>query len=139
AVGIDVDAIMMAALGGPAFWYGPALGAVLVTGLTQSLTGGESAVLNRALIGAILIAVIVFLPDGVAGGLSRARRARVAPVAAPAEAAVSRAVEPAAPATAGPLLGCTDARKAFRGPQALPRASLGGRARAIPRPIWPQP
>ncbi|HKD00522.1 MAG TPA: branched-chain amino acid ABC transporter ATP-binding protein/permease [Methylomirabilota bacterium] len=131
AVGIAVDAIMMAALGGTAVWYGPALGAVLVTGLTQSLTGGESAVLNRALIGAILIAVIVFLPDGVAGGLSRARRARVAPVAAPAEAAVSRAVEPAAPATAGPLLGCTDVRKAFRGLQALAGVSLEVRAGEI--------
>ena len=69
---------MMAALGGTRFWYGPALGAVIVTTLTQSLTGGERAVLNRALIGAILIIVIVFLPDGVAGGLRRAWR-RAAP------------------------------------------------------------
>ena len=38
AVGIAVDAIMMAALGGTAFWYGPALGAVIVTAHTQSLT-----------------------------------------------------------------------------------------------------
>src|SRR5262249_415736 len=83
AVGLAVDAIMMAALGGTRFWYGPALGAVIVTALTQSLTGGESAVLNRALIGAILIAVIVFLPDGVAGGLSRALRRPTPPLATP--------------------------------------------------------
>src|SRR5262249_38747185 len=111
AVGFAFDALMMAALGGTAFWYGPALGAVIVTALTQSLTGGESAILNRALIGAILIAVIVFLPDGVAGGLSRARRARVAPVEAPGAAAVSTAVVPAAPAAPGPLPAGTAARK----------------------------
>src|SRR4029434_6832917 len=74
AVGLAVDAIMMAALGGTRVWYRPALGAVILTTLTQSLTGGESAVLNRALIGAILIAVIVFLPNGVAGGLQRRGR-----------------------------------------------------------------
>src|SRR5205823_14260841 len=79
AVGVALDAIMMAALGGTRFWYGPARGAVLVTALTQSLTGGESAILNRAVIGAILIVVIVFLPDGVAGGPGRARRGRGAP------------------------------------------------------------
>jgi len=131
AVGIAVDAIMMAALGGTAFWYGPALGAVIVTALTQSLTGGESAVLNRALIGAILIAVIVFLPDGVAGGLSRARRARVARVEAPAGGAVSMAVQPAAPTAAGTLLGCTDVKKAFRGLQALAGVTLEVRAGEI--------
>src|SRR5262249_44459431 len=81
------------------FWYGPALGAVIVTALTQSLTGGESAVLNRALIGAILIAVIVFLPDGVAGGLSRARRARAGAAARPASETVSASAAP--PARAG--------------------------------------
>src|SRR5262249_49598988 len=68
AVGLATDAIMMAALGGTRYWWGPALGALVITSLTQALTGGQSAVLNRALIGGILILVIVFLPDGVAGG-----------------------------------------------------------------------
>jgi ABC-type branched-subunit amino acid transport system ATPase component/ABC-type branched-subunit amino acid transport system permease subunit len=130
AVGLAVDAIMMAALGGTRFWYGPALGAVLVTALTQSLTGGESAVLNRALIGAILVAVIVFLPDGVAGGLSQARRARAAPVA-PASAAVAVGTEAPAPAATSPLLGCTDVTKAFRGLQALAGVTLEVRAGEI--------
>jgi len=130
AVGLAVDAIMMAALGGTRFWYGPALGAVLVTALTQSLTGGESAVLNRALIGAILIAVIVFLPDGVAGGLSRVRRARAAPVA-PASAAVAVGTEAPAPVATVPLLGCTDVKKAFRGLQALTGVTLEVRAGEI--------
>jgi branched-chain amino acid transport system permease protein len=132
AVGLAVDAIMMAALGGTRFWYGPALGAVIVTTLTQSLTGGESAVLNRALIGAILIAVIVFLPDGVAGGLRRALRVRARPVQPPARAVVATDAEPRATRDdTTPLLGCSDVKKAFRGLQALAGVTLEVRAGEI--------
>jgi len=132
SVGLAVDAIMMAALGGTRFWYGPAIGAVIVTSLTQSLTGGESAILNRALIGAILIAVIVFLPDGVAGGLRRrGRRAAAMPSDASTRAAGDGPREAvAAPATA-PLLVCTDVKKAFRGLQALAGVTLEVRAGEI--------
>jgi len=132
AVGLAVDAIMMAALGGTRFWYGPALGAVIVTTLTQSLTGGERAVLNRALIGAILIVVIVFLPDGVAGGLHRALRGRARPAAAPARAvAATEAAPRAGRGDATPLLGCSDVKKAFRGLQALAGVTLEVRAGEI--------
>jgi len=132
SVGLAVDAIMMAALGGTRFWYGPALGAVIVTSLTQSLTGGESAILNRALIGAILIVVIVFLPDGVAGGLRRrARRAAGGPVAAATSVAAAVTTESPARPAAVPLLGCTDVKKAFRGLQALAGVTLEVRAGEI--------
>jgi len=133
AVGLAVDAIMMAALGGTRFWYGPALGAVIVTTLTQSLTGGERAVLNRALIGAILIGVIVFLPDGVAGGLQRALRRRARPTDSPARTVVA-ATEASPRAARGdvtPLLGCSDVKKAFRGLQALAGVTLEVRAGEI--------
>src|SRR5258705_4177620 len=132
SVGLAVDAIMMAALGGTRFWYGPALGAVIVTALTQSLTGGESAILNRALIGAILIVVIVFLPDGVAGGLPRgARPAAGGPVAAATSVAAAVTTESPARPAAVPLLGCTDVKKAFRGLQALAGVTLEVRAGEI--------
>ena len=135
AVGLAVDAIMMAALGGTRVWYGPALGAVIITTLTQSLTGGESAVLNRALIGAILIAVIVFLPNGVAGGLQRRFR-RAAPASAgartsPMVASVTQRLATPAPAAAAPLLGCVEIKKAFRGLQALAGVTLDVRAGEI--------
>jgi len=132
SVGLAVDAIMMAALGGTRVWYGPALGAVIVTTLTQSFTGGESAVLNRALIGGILIAVIVFLPNGVAGGFPRrARRAAIASAdAAPTAVVAMKPESPARPA-AVPLLGCVDVKKAFRGLQALTGATLEVRAGEI--------
>ncbi len=122
AVGLAVDAIMMAALGGTRFWYGPALGAVIITTLTQSLTGGESAVLNRALIGAVLIAVIVFLPNGVAGGLQRRFR-RAAHASVGITAVIETPPSPAREASA-PLLGCVDVKKAFRGLQALAGVTL---------------
>jgi branched-chain amino acid transport system permease protein len=133
SVGLAVDAIMMAALGGTRFWYGPAIGAVVVTALTQAFTGGQSAILNRALVGAILIVVIVFLPDGIAGGLRR-RRGRPAErvsVAAPALAPPETITEAAARATGTPLLVCTNVRKAFRGLQALAGVSLDVRAGEI--------
>jgi branched-chain amino acid transport system permease protein len=131
AVGLAVDAIMMAALGGTRFWYGPALGAVIVTTLTQSLTGGERAVLNRALIGAILILVIVFLPDGVAGGLRRAWRRAVPLAETPASAVVALHAERPARTESMTLLGCTDVKKAFRGLQALAGVTLEVRAGEI--------
>ena len=132
AVGLAVDAIMMAALGGTGFWYGPALGAVIVTTLTQSLTGGESAVLNRALIGAILIVVIVFLPNGVAGGLRRrARHTAVAPASTVTAAAVAAKLESPARPVGAPLLGCVEVKKAFRGLQALAGVTLEVRAGEI--------
>jgi len=132
SVGLAVDAIMMAALGGTRFWYGPAIGAVIVTSLTQSLTGGESAILNRALIGAILIAVIVFLPDGVAGGLRRrGRRAAAMPSDASTRAAVDGPREAVAAPVTAPLLVCTDVKKAFRGLQALAGVTLEVRAGEI--------
>jgi branched-chain amino acid transport system permease protein len=126
---------MMAALGGTRFWYGPALGAVIITTLTQSLTGGESAVLNRALIGAILIAVIVFLPNGVAGGLQRRFR-RAAPASpgartSPTVASVTERLATPAPAAAASLLGCVEVKKAFRGLQALAGVTLDVRAGEI--------
>ena len=131
SVGLAVDAIMMAALGGTRFWYGPAIGAAIVTSLTQSLTGGESAILNRALIGAILIAVIVFLPDGVAGGLSRrGRRAAVKRSDAPTHA-MAEAPRKVVTAPAAPLLVCIDVKKAFRGLQALAGVTLEVRAGEI--------
>ena len=131
AVGLAVDAIMMAALGGTRFWYGPALGAVIVTTLTQSLTGGERAVLNRALIGAILIIVIVFLPDGVAGGLRRAWRRAAPLVETPASAVVVLRAKRPARTESTTLLGCTDVKKAFRGLQALTGVTLEVRAGEI--------
>jgi branched-chain amino acid transport system permease protein len=115
----------MSILGGTRYWFGPALGAVIVTVLTHALAGGESAVLNRAMIGAILIIVIVFLPQGVAGTLVRRRARPALPAAAGQPAPVAAGGGNPAPRSAGSiLLSCSDVRKAFRGVQALAGVSL---------------
>jgi branched-chain amino acid transport system permease protein len=124
SVVIAVDVVLMSILGGTRYWFGPALGAVIVTILTHALAGGESAVLNRAMIGAILIVVIVFLPQGVAGTLVR-RRARPLPstTGRPAPVVVGDG-NPAPRGAASILLSCAEVRKAFRGVQALAGVSL---------------
>ena len=71
AVVTPLIALMMAILGGSGIWYGPIIGAVIITTLRQLLTSGDSAVLNQIFIGLVLIFVILFIPDGIAGLLNR--------------------------------------------------------------------
>src|SRR5258705_10715689 len=59
SVGLAVDAIMMAALGGTRFWYGPALGAVIAPPPPPSPPGAENGILNPAPIGADPIVVLL--------------------------------------------------------------------------------
>ena len=73
----------------------------------------------------------MFLPDGVAGGLSRARRARAMSASAPAIETAPAGAAPPARAATGPLLACTDVTKAFRGLQALAGVTLEVRAGEI--------
>ena len=76
-------ALMMAILGGSGRWYGPIIGAVLITLLRQTFTSGGSAALNQMFIGVVLILTILFLPRGIAGtqwtALPAIRRLRTDP------------------------------------------------------------
>jgi branched-chain amino acid transport system permease protein len=122
---VPLYVVLMSVVGGARHWLGPALGATLVTVLMYGVTGGETAVAGRALVGLTLVLVILFLPEGLAGALTRRR--------SPPASAPGPAVAPSAPAVAGPaparlaarpLLVCSDVRKAFRGLQALGGVSL---------------
>jgi branched-chain amino acid transport system permease protein len=122
---VPLYVVLMSVVGGARHWLGPALGATLVTVLMYGVTGGETAVAGRALVGLTLVLVILFLPEGLAGALTRRR--------SPPASAPGPAVAPSAPAVAGPaparlaappLLVCNDVRKAFRGLQALGGVSL---------------
>lgn len=59
--------LMMVIFGGTFVWYGPIIGAVIITLLRQTFTGGETAVLNQILIGMVLIVVILLMPQGLGG------------------------------------------------------------------------
>jgi branched-chain amino acid transport system permease protein len=70
--------VLMAVLGGTRHWAGPAIGATAITLLLFSFTGGDSAVIGKIVMGVLLIAVILFMPNGLLGRLGvRRNRARV--------------------------------------------------------------
>ena len=74
---VPLTVVLMSVLGGTRHWAGPAVGAVAITALLYSFTAADHAVAGKALIGVILIAAILFMPDGILPRLQRAfRRAR---------------------------------------------------------------
>lgn len=81
---IAVDLLIYNIVGGTRVWYGPILGAALITALPEILRGvGVTAgPIRMAVNGLILLLVILFLPNGLASVFTRFRS-----VAAKAEAA----------------------------------------------------
>ena len=143
---VPLTVVLMSVLGGTRHWAGPAVGAVVITCLMYAFTAGDHAVAGKAAVGAILVVVILFLPNGLLGFLLK-RRAKPAAAAEPAHAthpahaapvAAKMAEEvrpaPSAAATAAtaprtvistiPLLQVRDLSKAFRGVQALDGVTL---------------
>jgi branched-chain amino acid transport system permease protein len=112
-----LNVILMVALGGTRHWLGPAVGAAAITVLTYYFTTSQYAVAGRAAIGLIFIVVILFMPNGLLGrfAVRKPLAVRGEPAAAPAVATY---------VSNEPLLVVKDARKAFKGVQALDGASL---------------
>jgi branched-chain amino acid transport system permease protein len=101
---VPLTVVLMSVLGGARHWAGPAIGAAVITALLYAFTAGDNAVVGKAVIGVVLIAVILFLPQGLIGPLL-ARRARRAagqggPASPPREAAASSPQQTAASAHA---------------------------------------
>ena len=91
---VPLYVVLMSVLGGSRSWFGPAIGAAVITTLLYSFSSGDQAMIGRAVVGFILIAAILWLPDGVVPAIAKwlkPRRAavrvgaEVAPVAAPAK------------------------------------------------------
>ncbi len=84
AITVPLYVVLMSILGGARHWLGPAVGAVIITASLYAFTGGESAVLGRAVVAFALVLVILLLPDGVVPSVRRrwlAWRAGAWPVA----------------------------------------------------------
>ncbi|MBT2324364.1 branched-chain amino acid ABC transporter ATP-binding protein/permease [Variovorax paradoxus] len=117
---VPLTVVLMSVLGGTRHWAGPAIGAVAITGLLYSFTAADHAVAGKALIGIILIAAILFMPEGI---LARVRRAwRRAPAAAPVVAAAPAEAVVARATSAGQgevLLRVQGLSKSFKGVRAL--------------------
>lgn len=120
---VPLYVVLMSVLGGTRHWLGPAIGASVVTVLLYLFTSGDLAVLGRAAVGVILIAVILFMPGGLLGRFAKRRPASLSTavtVAMPAPPA-----PPAAKLASGePLLVIADLSKSFKGLQALSHVSF---------------
>ena len=64
-IAVPLTVVLMSVLGGTRHWAGPAVGAVAITALLYSFTAADHAVAGKAVSGAILIAAILFMPDGI--------------------------------------------------------------------------
>ncbi len=120
---VPLTVVLMSVLGGTRQWAGPAVGATIITALLYAFTAGNLAVAGKAVFGAVLIVVILFMPQGVLGGLMAYRRRKRVP-AVPAAAVSGPAAARAPSQTRNPvgtdrILVARGIRKAFRGVRAL--------------------
>ena len=115
---VPLTVVLMSVLGGTRHWAGPAIGAVAITLLLYSFTAADFAVAGKAMVGAILIAAILFMPDGILPRLQRAFARRSAMLAVPAALEPMQAASGAV-AQGGVLLVARGLAKSFRGVQAL--------------------
>lgn len=132
-IALPLTVILMCVLGGSRHWAGPAVGATLITLLLYSFTGGDSAVIGKGVTGVVLIAVILFMPQGVLGQALKwfdARRAEKNETSAKAAAKAATARIAANPVSSSPssrtevgagevLLKARGVVKQFKGVRAL--------------------
>lgn len=122
---VPLTVVLMSILGGTRHWAGPAIGAVAITCLLFSFTGGQYAVLGKGVIGLILVIGVLFMPEGVMGKLRRKRTApQPAHDASTAPAPEVTAAATLAPPIGGVLLDVRGLGKSFRGLKALDGVSL---------------
>ena len=76
SITVPLTVVLMSVLGGTRHWAGPAIGATAITALLYFSTAGDHAVLGKAAVGAILVAAILFMPEGILERVQRALRRR---------------------------------------------------------------
>ncbi|TBR26034.1 MAG: ATP-binding cassette domain-containing protein, partial [Reyranella sp.] len=121
---VPLYVVLMSVLGGSRSWFGPAIGATLITALLYAFISGGEAMVGRAVVGLILILAILWLPDGVVPAIQAWMKRR-----RPVEEKTHAAVVPVVPATP-PQIGTRNileargAAKRFGGLQALAGVDL---------------
>jgi len=135
---VPLTVVLMSVLGGTRSWAGPAIGATVITVLLYATTAAEQAVAGKAIVGVILVAAVLFMPEGVLGRwrerqLQRRRASGAADAAAArpdATAASGEAAPALSPRTSGVLpgrpvlLSLRGVRKSFKGVRALDGVDL---------------
>jgi branched-chain amino acid transport system permease protein len=121
---VPLYVVLMSVLGGARNWFGPAVGATIITTLLYAFISGGEAMIGRAIVGLILIVAILWLPDGVVPAVQKWRRRRRVVEDRPA-AAVVPVVQPVArPAASRNLVEIRAVTKRFGGLQALDGVDL---------------
>jgi branched-chain amino acid transport system permease protein len=113
----------MSVLGGARHWLGPAVGATLIAASLYTFTGGQQAILGRAVVALGLILIVLVLPEGIVPALLRRWHRRGTTTSVEVTAAAPAPVA-ATPPGAAASLDCQDIWKAFGGIQALRGVSL---------------
>ncbi|HVO06561.1 MAG TPA: branched-chain amino acid ABC transporter ATP-binding protein/permease [Burkholderiaceae bacterium] len=118
SITVPLTVILMSVLGGTRHWAGPAVGATLITALLYAFTKGDLALAGKATTGAVLIAAILFMPQGIVPRLLK-RRAAAPAAAKPPPVAIAPMSAPALALKGDTLLRATALTKSFFGVQAL--------------------
>ena len=139
---VPLTVVLMSVLGGTRSWGGPAIGATAITILLYATTAADQAVAGKAAVGAVLVAAILLMPEGILGRVF-ARRGRSAPpesaaarVSLHADAVVA-AIESAPRAERTVLLEVRGVAKSFKGVRALDGIDLDVRQGEILGVIGP--
>lgn len=133
---VPLTVVLMSVLGGTRWWGGPAIGAAAITALLYVFTAGDHAVAGRAAVGAILVGVVLLMPEGILGAVVKRREARrcragldPAPIAgmgpprsSPGQAPSSPGRQPLSPGNL--LLEVRGLSKSFKGVHALAGVKL---------------
>jgi branched-chain amino acid transport system permease protein len=126
---VPLTVVLMSVLGGTRSWGGPAIGATAITILLYATAVADQPVAGKAAVGAVLVAAILLMPEGILGR-AFARRGRGAPPASPAipvpvhADTVVAVVSPPAERERTVLLAVRGVAKSFKGVRALDGVDL---------------
>jgi branched-chain amino acid transport system permease protein len=126
SITVPLYVVLMSVLGGARHWLGPAVGAVLIGASLFTFTGGQQALVGRAIVALALVLVILMLPEGVVPAMLHRWRAwrRSHPAPGPETPVVAVAPDGQPAPAMGALLECQEVWKAFGGILALRGVSL---------------
>jgi len=126
---VPLTVILMSVLGGTRHWAGPAIGATAITLLLYASTAADQALAGKAISGAILVAAVLFMPDGILELLRTkfskyASRAAVAPTPEMAQPTLQPVRSSTRADSSNVLLSVRGLHKSFAGVRALNGVTL---------------